>query len=87
MIPARVALGNKPAEKVIKMHSAGMVFTGTSTGLIKAADAIRNEAKTLKINLMPHEGKLVGRVLAMGGNPDSMNSMLPYVLTLNRPSP
>lgn len=64
-----------------------MAFTGTSVGLIESADAIRHEAKTLKIKLIPHEGKLVGRILAEAGKPGSMPSaMLPYVLTLNRVS-
>jgi uncharacterized protein (UPF0210 family) len=67
------------------MQSEGMGFTGTSTGLIESADAVRNQAKTLKIKLIPYEGKLVGRVIAVGGKLGGMPSvMLPYVLTLNR---
>jgi len=82
---AALALDEKPAEKITEMQSEGMAFTGTSTGLIQSADAIRNEAKTLKIKLIPHEGKLVGRIIAEGGKPGLMPSvMLPYVLTLNR---
>jgi hypothetical protein len=35
--------------------------------------------------LIPYEGKLVGRVIAVGGKLGGMPSvMLPYVLTLNR---
>jgi hypothetical protein len=82
---AAIALGEKPAEKITAMQSEGMAFTGTSAGLIEAADAIRNEAKTLKIKLIPYEGKLVGRILAQAGEPGLMpDVMLPYVLTLNR---
>jgi CubicO group peptidase (beta-lactamase class C family) len=82
---AAIALDEKPAEKITEMQSEGVAFTGTSTGLIESADAIRNEARTLKIKLIPHEGKLVGRVIAEDGKPGSMPSaMLPYVLTLNR---
>ena len=82
---AALALDEKPAEKITEMQSEGMAFTGTSTGLIESADAIRNQARTLKIKLIAHEGKLVGRVIAEGGKPGSMPSaMLPYVLTLNR---
>lgn len=84
---AAIALDEKPAEKITEMQSEGMAFTGTSTGLIESADAIRNQAETLKIKLIPYEGKLVGRVIAEDGKPGSMPSvMLPYVLSLNRVS-
>ena len=84
---AALALDGKPAEKITELQSEGIAFTGTSTGLIESADAIRNQARTLKIKLIPHEGKLVGRVIAEDGKPGSMPSvMLPYVLTLNRVS-
>ena len=46
---AAIALDEKPAEKITEMQSEGMAFTGTSTGLIESADAIRNQAETLKI--------------------------------------
>jgi CubicO group peptidase (beta-lactamase class C family) len=82
---AALALGEKPAEKITEMQSEGMAFTGTSVGLIESADAIRNQAKTLKIKLIPYEGKLVGRIIAEDGKPGSTPSaMLPYVLSLNR---
>jgi CubicO group peptidase (beta-lactamase class C family) len=82
---ATFALDEKPAEKITEMQSEGMGFIGTSTGLIESADAIRNQARTLKIKLIPHEGKLVGRVIAEGGKAGSLPSvMLPYVLSLNR---
>ena len=84
---ATLALDEKPAEKITEMQSEGIAFTGTSTGLIESDDAIRNKAKTLKIKLIPHEGKLVGRIIAEDGKPGSMPSvMLPYVLSLNRVS-
>lgn len=82
----RLAISNKPPQKITHMHSLGMAFVGTTTGFIEASDAIRNGAHTVNIKLIPYRGKLVGRLLAMGGDPDSMNSMLPYVLTLNRSS-
>lgn len=84
---AALALDGKPAEKITELQAEGIAFTGTSTGLIESADAIRNQARTLKIKLIPHEGKLVGRVIAEDGKPGSMPSvMLPYVLTLKRVS-
>ena len=46
------------------MHLDGVGFAGASTGVIESADAIRAGAKTLSLKLIPHEGKLVGRILA-----------------------
>jgi CubicO group peptidase (beta-lactamase class C family) len=81
---AFLALGNKAAEKITGMQSEGAAFTGTSAGLIESPDAIRTGARTLKIKLIPHGTKLVGRVLATAGDPNFKNVMLPYVLSLNR---
>lgn len=83
---ATLALGDKPAERITGMQSEGVALTGVSTGFIDSPDAMRTGAKTLKIKLMPYEGKLVGRVLATAGDPNVKNVMLPYVLTLNRAS-
>jgi hypothetical protein len=77
---ATLALGDKTAERITEMQSEGVTFTGLSTGFINSPDAIRTRAKKLKIRMMPHEGKLVGRVLAT----NMQNAILPYVLTLNR---
>ena len=48
--------------------------------MIESPDVIRTGAKTLSLKLIPHEGVLVGRILAT----DSKTVMLPYVLSLNR---
>lgn len=37
---AALAFGKQPAEKITGMQSEGIAFTGTSKGLIEAADAI-----------------------------------------------
>jgi CubicO group peptidase (beta-lactamase class C family) len=83
---ATLALKDRPAERITGMQSEGVAFTGLSAGGIDSADALRTAAKTLKLKLIPHEGKLVGRILATAGNPDVKNVMLPYVITLQRPS-
>jgi hypothetical protein len=77
---ALLQLDDKPAEKITEMRLEGVAFTGTSTGLIDSSDARRTGAKALKLKLIPHEGMLVGRILAT----DSKTVMLPYVLTLIR---
>ena len=81
---AFLALGDKPVETITGMQSEGAAFTGTSAGLIESRGAIRAGARTLKIKLIPHGDRLVGRVLATAGDPNFKNVMLPYVLTLNR---
>lgn len=78
---ATLQLGQKPTEEITGMRLDGVGFTGASTGVIESPDAIRTGAKSLSLKLIPHEGMLVGRVLAT----DSKTVMLPYVLRLNRP--
>jgi hypothetical protein len=79
---ATLQLDEKPAEKITEMHLEGAGFTGASTGLIESPDTLRAGAKTLSLKLIPHEGMLVGRILAT----DSKTVMLPYVLSLDRMS-
>jgi hypothetical protein len=62
------------------MHLEGVGFTGTSTGLIESPDVVRTGANALTLKLIPHEGMLVGRILAT----DSKTVVLPYILSLNR---
>ena len=83
---ATLVLNERPAERITGMRLEGVAFTGMSVGQINSADALRTAAKTLKIKLMPHEGQLVGRILAMSGDPNIKNVMLPYVISLQRPS-
>lgn len=77
---ATLQLDEKPGEKFTEMHMEGVGFKGASTGLIESPDAVRTGAKTLNLKLIPHEGMLVGRILAT----DSKTVMLPYILSLDR---
>ena len=77
---AALQLDDKPAEKITEMHLEGIGFTGASTGVIESPDVIRTGARTLSLKLIPHEGMLVGRILAT----DSKTVTLPYTLSLNR---
>jgi hypothetical protein len=79
---ATLQLDANPAVKITEMHLEGEGFTGASTGVIESPDAKRAGAKTLSLKLIPHEGMLVGRILAT----NSKTVMLPYVLSLNRAS-
>jgi hypothetical protein len=73
-------LDGKSAEKITGMRSEGVAFTGLSKGLIESPDARRTAANTLRLKLIPHEGMLVGRILAT----DFKTVTLPYVVSLNR---
>jgi len=77
---ATLQLGDEPEEKITEMHLEGVGLTGASTGVIESPDARRTGAKTLSLKLIPHEGMLVGRILAT----DSKTVTLPYILSLNR---
>ena len=77
---ATLQLDETPAVKITGMHLEGVGFTAASNGVIESSDAIRAGAKSLSIKLIPHQGMLVGRILAT----DSKTVMLPYVLSLNR---
>ena len=82
---ATLALNDKAAERVIGMQLEGEALTGMSTAVINSSDALRTAAKILKIKLLCHEGKLVGRILATIGDPNIKNVILPYVISLQRP--
>jgi len=81
---ATLSLASNRAEEITELRSEGEAFTGLSTGRIDAPDALRTGAKTLQIKLLPHEGRLVGRVFAIAGDPNVKNVRLPFVLTLSR---
>jgi CubicO group peptidase (beta-lactamase class C family) len=81
---ANLAIGNSRAEEIAEMRSEGEAFTGLSTGIIGAPDAVRTGAKTLKIKLLPSDNRLLGRVFAIAGDPNLKNVRLPFVLTLSR---
>lgn len=80
---ATLAIGAR-AEQITAIRADGNAFTGTSTGAINSADAIRTGARTLQIKLLPRDNQLVGRVFAIAGDPNFKNVRLPYVLTFSR---
>jgi hypothetical protein len=45
----KLAIGDKPSERITEMQSEGVALTGVSTGFIDSSDAIRTRARTLKI--------------------------------------
>jgi CubicO group peptidase (beta-lactamase class C family) len=81
---ATLAIGKAPAAPILQMQSQGPGFQGMSTGLIESSDAAAFGVRQLGVNLIPQDGKLVGRVSARGVKPGLLVANLPYVLTLDR---
>jgi CubicO group peptidase (beta-lactamase class C family) len=78
---ATLGLAGKPVEKMIDMQTEGTAFTAKTVAMIESPDAVRNDATSLTLKLLPQGGKLVGRVLASSKDG---STVLPYVLTLKR---
>jgi hypothetical protein len=78
---ASLSLGDKPAEKLVDAQLEDTSLTANSVGIIESPDAIRNEATSLSVKLIPQGARLVGRVLATAKKP---GALLPYVLRLDR---
>jgi hypothetical protein len=76
-----LALGHEPAEKLSEIRAEGAGFTGKAVAVIESPDAIRSEATNLSLKLMPHDGMLMGRILAKSKDG---GTVLPYVLTLSK---
>lgn len=81
-----LTLGANSPEIITELRMEGEAFTCVSNGSIDSSDAIRTGATTLNIKLIPHEGKLVGRVLAIRSGANVKTTVLPYVLNLSRAS-
>jgi CubicO group peptidase (beta-lactamase class C family) len=78
---ATLALGHEPAKKLAEIRAEGTALTGKAVEVIESPDAIRSEATNLSLKLIPQNGKLIGRILALSKDG---GTELPYVLTLSR---
>lgn len=83
---ATLALGTHAPESITGLHAEAEALTGNTAGRIDSPDALRTRATALALKLLPHTGKLVGRVLATAGDPNFKNVRLPFVLTFDRVS-
>jgi hypothetical protein len=72
--------GGQP-ERVSNLVSQQGGLVGNTVGKVAAAEAVRTHATQLALKLIPHESRLVGRVLATAEKP---GTMLPYVISLVR---
>ena len=81
---ATLAVGARSAEKMVELQSEGAAFLGNATGAIDSPDALRLGASTLLFKVIPREGGLVGRILALAGPPHDPHGVLPYVVSLSR---
>jgi CubicO group peptidase (beta-lactamase class C family) len=83
-ISATLALGEAPTTQILQMQSQGPGVEGMSAGLIESDDAAAFGVRKLIIKLIPHDGKLIGRLTARGAKPGLVLANLPYVLTLDK---
>jgi CubicO group peptidase (beta-lactamase class C family) len=81
---ATFALSNRAAELVKDIRDQKPGFEGDTSGLVDCRDALAFGKRTLGLKLIPHEGKLIGRVTARGNRPGLLTADIPYVLTLER---
>jgi len=51
--------------------------------MIESADAIRNQATSLRLKLEPHDDRLTGRILATAAGPGEA-AILPYIVEVRR---
>ena len=81
---ATLGLSGRSPQEVTKLGGQSGGFEGTTTGLIDCDHGAAFGSRTLVLKLVPHEGKLCGRVTARGTRPGLLLANLPYVLTLER---
>jgi hypothetical protein len=78
---ATFSLDGDPPERISNLLSQQGGLIGNTVGKITAAEAVRTHSTNLALKLIPHENRLVGRVIATAEQP---GTMLPYMLSLVR---
>lgn len=81
---ATLGLSDGSPKPVRNMRGEVPGFEGTTSGLVECRDADAFGVRTLVLKLVPHEGRLVGRVTAQGARPGMLLANIPYVVTLER---
>ena len=79
----KVSLGTKGPEAITSLRLQGNALVGESLGMIESADAIRNQATSLRLKLEPHDDRLTGRILATAAGPGEA-AILPYIVEVRR---
>jgi len=80
---ATLAIDAKPAEKIVDLQLRGATLIGSVSTLIGAPDVRRSGADKLSLELLPYDGRLVGRVLASASTP-GMLATIPFIVSLSR---
>ena len=81
---ATLGLSGRPPQRVNQLMGDSGGFEGITSGLIDCDHGEAFGSRTLVLKLVPHAGKLCGRVTARGTRPGLLLANLPYVLTLER---
>lgn len=80
---ATLGINGKPVDRVSDLRLRGSSLIGSTRGSISAADAERNEAGKLSIELLPYEGSLVGCLVAGASSPGRL-ATIPFTVILRR---
>jgi CubicO group peptidase (beta-lactamase class C family) len=81
---ATFALSDRSPETVTNIQAQPPGFGGITSGLIDCEHAADFGVRRLELKLIPHNGKLIGRVIAHGARPGVLAANIPYVITLDR---
>lgn len=82
---ATLAIDNTPAAKIADLKLRGPALIGSMRGLIAARDTERSGASMLSLELLPHDGLLIGRLLANASSPGRL-ATIPFTASLTRSS-
>ncbi len=81
---ATLTLSDQAPQPVVNLRSEGVALVGSTRGLVECAQAGAFGVRPLKLKLVPHDGRLAGRVIAEGTRPGLLVANVPYVLSLRR---
>ena len=81
---ATLMLSDQASQPVTSLRSEGVALAGLTRGLVECAQADAFGVRPLELKLVPHDGRLTGRVIAEGTRPGLLVANIPYVLSLRR---
>jgi len=79
---ASFSLANGPASSILDLRMEGPAVVGRATGTVDGAHALRNDAQALSLKLLPYNGGLTGRLLALASSPGTL-ATIPFTASLH----
>jgi CubicO group peptidase (beta-lactamase class C family) len=80
---ASLSLSPGATPKSFNLQMEGPAVIGRTMGTLDDPDPLRNSATALSLKLLPYNGNLTGRLLAVASNPGKL-ATIPFTLTLRR---